>query len=83
MSAEIQKLVPEINKLNKEGFELRMSNRRGVLKDTSQIKKNRKAIARIKTKLSALRLNEQQRSNNNDLYIREKFKNTNWYCCFS
>ena len=66
MSAEIQKLVPEINKLNKEGFELRMSNRRGVLKDTSQIKKNRKAIARIKTKLSALRLNEQQRSNNND-----------------
>ena len=66
MSAEKKELIAELNKLKKEGFELRISEVNRNLKDNSLIKKNRKAVARIKTKVSALRLIEKQRSNNND-----------------
>ena len=66
MSAEKKELLIELNKLKKEGFDLRISNSTNNLKDNSLIKKNRKAVARIKTKESALRLIEKQRSNNND-----------------
>ena len=66
MSAEKKELIAELNKLKKEGFELRISKFTSNLKDNSLIKKNRKAVARIKTKESALRLIEKQRSNNND-----------------
>ena len=48
----VEELNKELTELLREGFNLRMQHSTGQLGQTSEIKKNRRSIARVKTILT-------------------------------
>ena len=52
-----EEIIAKISEMKKELFNLRLKNSTGQLEKTSDIKKNKKAIARMQTILTERKLN--------------------------